>query len=88
MHVVVELPGFVAAAKEAGLSDDARTRIIDRVAGRPDAGDVIPGTGGARKVRFAGRGKGQERRLPGDHVLHGGGPAGVRDHAVLEGRAD
>ena len=59
MHVVVELPGFVAAAKEAGLSDDARTRIIDRVAGRPDAGDVIPGTGGARKVRFAGRGKGK-----------------------------
>ena len=55
IHVVVALPGFVAAAKVAGLSDDARARIIDRVAGRPDAGDVIPGTGGARKVRFAGR---------------------------------
>jgi mRNA-degrading endonuclease RelE of RelBE toxin-antitoxin system len=25
----------------------------------PDAGDIMPGTGGARKVRFSGRGKGK-----------------------------
>jgi hypothetical protein len=59
MHVVVELPGFVAAVRAAGLSDNDRAGIIDRVAERPDAGDVIPGTGGARKLRFAGRGKGK-----------------------------
>jgi hypothetical protein len=59
MHVVVELPGFVTAVRGAGLSDDDRARIIDRVAARPDVGDPIPGTGGARKVRFAGRGKGK-----------------------------
>jgi hypothetical protein len=59
MHVVAELPGFAAAARAAGLSDDDRARLIDRVAAHPDAGDVIPGTGGARKVRFAGRGKGK-----------------------------
>jgi hypothetical protein len=29
------------------------------MAANPDAGDVMPGTGGARKVRFAGRGKGK-----------------------------
>jgi hypothetical protein len=59
VHVVVELPGFIAAVRAAGLSDDDRARIIDRVAARPDVGDAIPGTGGARKVRFAGRGKGK-----------------------------
>ena len=59
MHVVVELPGFVAAARAVSLADGERARIIDRIAIRPDAGDVIPGTGGARKVRFAGRGKGK-----------------------------
>lgn len=29
------------------------------LAGHPDAGKVIEGTGGARKVRFAGKGKGK-----------------------------
>jgi hypothetical protein len=57
--VVVELPGFVAAVRAAGLSDRDHARLIDRIATRPDAGEVIPGTGGARKVRFAGRGKGK-----------------------------
>ena len=59
MHAVAELPGFVAAVDDAGLSDDDRAQIIDRLAARPDMGDVIRGTGGARKVRFAGRGKGK-----------------------------
>ena len=59
MHVVVESPDFAAHAKAAGLDDGEVRRIIDHLAWRPDAGDVIPGTGGARKVRFAGRGKGK-----------------------------
>ena len=29
------------------------------IAVQPDAGDVIPGTGGVRKVRFAGKGRGK-----------------------------
>ncbi|HJZ95384.1 MAG TPA: type II toxin-antitoxin system RelE/ParE family toxin [Candidatus Solibacter sp.] len=29
------------------------------IAANPEAGDVIEGTGGARKVRFAGKGKGK-----------------------------
>jgi hypothetical protein len=41
MHVVVELPGFVAAVRAADLPDRERARIIDRIATRPDAGDVI-----------------------------------------------
>ena len=59
MHVVVESPDFAADAKAAGLGADEVRRIVDHLARRPDAGDLIPGTGGARKVRFAGRGKGK-----------------------------
>jgi hypothetical protein len=59
VHVVVESPDFVADAKAAGLVDQDVRRIIDYLSRRPEAGDVIPGTGGARKVRIAGRGKGK-----------------------------
>lgn len=43
MHSIVETPDYL---------DDAR-------AADPLAGVLIPGTGGARKIRFAGRGKGK-----------------------------
>ena len=33
--------------------------IVEYFARHPDAGDDIQGTGGARKVRFAGKGKGK-----------------------------
>jgi hypothetical protein len=59
MHVVVEMPQFLSDAKSAGLSDQERSAIIDRVAAEPTAGDLMQGSGGARKVRFAGRGKGK-----------------------------
>jgi hypothetical protein len=59
VHVVVETAPFIAAAKASGLSGGDVSRIVDYLARRPDAGDVIQGTGGARKIRFAGRGKGK-----------------------------
>jgi hypothetical protein len=59
VHVVVETAPFIAAAKAAGLSGSDVERIVDRCAEHPDVGDVIRGTGGARKIRFAGRGKGK-----------------------------
>jgi hypothetical protein len=59
VHVVVESPAFAADAKAAGLDEAEVRRVIDHLASRPDAGDVIPGTGGARKVRFGGRGRGK-----------------------------
>jgi hypothetical protein len=58
-RTVIELPGFIADARAAGIGDEERARIIDRLAWNPLAGDLIPGTGGARKVRFAGRGRGK-----------------------------
>jgi hypothetical protein len=59
VHVVVETAAFIAAARAARLSGGEVDDIIDRIARLPDAGEVIQGTGGARKVRFAGRGKGK-----------------------------
>jgi hypothetical protein len=59
LHTVVETPDFVADAKAAGIADEERAAIVAFLAARPAAGDPIKGTGGARKVRFRGRGKGR-----------------------------
>lgn len=59
MHTVIETPAYLASARDVGLSDEERDEIIGLLARHPDAGDLMPGTGGARKLRFAGRGKGK-----------------------------
>ena len=59
MQTVVETESYLRDAKATGLSDDERKEIVDFIAAHPDAGNEIPGTGGARKLRFAGRGKGK-----------------------------
>lgn len=57
LHTVIETPTYLADA--AGLSDLERVRIVMFLAANPTVGDLIPGTGGARKIRFGGRGKGK-----------------------------
>jgi hypothetical protein len=59
MHAAIETPDFLADAKAAGIGDEERSKIVDALARNPIAGDEIPGTAGARKVRFRGRGKGK-----------------------------
>jgi len=59
MHTVVETPAFLASAADERIGDDERQAIVLFMASNPDVGEIIPGTGGARKVRFAGRGKGK-----------------------------
>jgi hypothetical protein len=59
MQTVVQTPTFLADCRNAGLSDDDVSAILEAVSSDPLAGDLIPGTGGARKRRFAGRGKGK-----------------------------
>ena len=54
-----ETPDYLADARRVGLSDAERKSIVDFIAANPDAGDPMQGTGGARKVRFAGRGNGK-----------------------------
>ena len=58
LHTVVENPEFQRRA--AGrLSRREVDRLVDYIAANPDAGEPMAGTGGARKVRWAGRGKGK-----------------------------
>jgi len=59
MHAVIETSVFLRDAARAGISDAERFDIVTLIARNPTIGDVIPGTGGARKVRVAGRGKGK-----------------------------
>lgn len=58
MQTVIETPAFLASAADEGISDTERAEIVSFMAANPSAGDMIVGSGGARKVR-AGRGKGK-----------------------------
>jgi hypothetical protein len=55
---VVETPEFLAASRKL-LDEDQRTLLINYLAAHPAAGDLMPDTGGLRKLRWAlpGRGK-------------------------------
>ncbi len=48
-----------ARRADALLSRDERAKLIALLATTPEAGDVIPGTGGIRKLRFAAGGQGK-----------------------------
>jgi hypothetical protein len=55
---VAETPEFIAAARKL-MAEDARIALIDHLAGNPLAGDLMPGTGGIRKLRWALEGRGK-----------------------------
>ncbi|MEA2872268.1 MAG: hypothetical protein QOH67_2244, partial [Hyphomicrobiales bacterium] len=59
MHAIIETSAFISDAAAAGVSEDERFEVIDFIAENPTAGAIMPGTGGARKIRIAGRGKGK-----------------------------
>lgn len=59
MHAVIETPTYLSDAKAAGVSEGEREHIVNLIAAGPLAGDLIPGTGGARKRRVEGKGKGK-----------------------------
>ena len=49
----VQLPSYVADARRLGLTDDDQRELENRLLSRPDAGAVMAGTGGLRKLRHA-----------------------------------
>lgn len=59
LHTIAETPPFFRDAASAGLSDAEVRAIVDMVAANPRQGDEVQGSGGVRKVRVAGRGKGK-----------------------------
>lgn len=59
MQTVIETAEFLRRAEECGVTEEERAEIVEFLASNPLAGDEISGTGGARKVRFAGKGRGK-----------------------------
>jgi hypothetical protein len=55
---VAETQAFARSAERI-WSEDERTELVDFVAHNPEAGAVIPGTGGVRKLRWARSGSGR-----------------------------
>lgn len=58
MYTVIETEVFVHAAAQV-WTDAERIAFINWLAANPDAGDVIPGSGGCRKVRWTRPGMGK-----------------------------
>jgi hypothetical protein len=57
----VEAPNFTELVSEY-LGDDEYRGLQMFLAGKPDAGDVMPGTGGFRKLRWVDRRRGKGKR--------------------------
>lgn len=58
MYTIVETSSFQAQAAEI-WSEDELAAFIDWLALNPLAGDVVPGTQGVRKIRWAAKRKGK-----------------------------
>ena len=56
--VFIETPAFTADVR-ALLPDDSYAELQRELIARPTAGDLIPGTGGLRKIRWRLPGKGK-----------------------------
>jgi hypothetical protein len=59
MKAVIQTQTFLASAREAGMSNEEQADIVNTIAAEPSIGDLMAGTGGCRKRRFPGRGKGK-----------------------------
>ena len=57
----IEAPTFTAIVSDY-LQDDEYRVLQSFLAGDPEAGDVMPGTGGVRKLRWADRRRGKGKR--------------------------
>lgn len=60
--IIIEMPNFTKLITDC-MSDDDYSEVQRHLAERPDAGDLIPKTGGLRKLRWAGSGRGKRGGL-------------------------
>ena len=56
---MIETESYLRDAKDAKMSEAEREAAVDLVATDPESGNVMQGTGGVRKARLSGRGKGK-----------------------------
>jgi hypothetical protein len=59
MKTVIQTQSFLTSVRDAGLSEEFQAFIVQTIADDPMMGVVIAGTGGCRKCRWPGRGKGK-----------------------------
>ena len=58
-----ETPWFTKRWAEIGFDDEALRSLQNMIMHHPEAGDLITGTGGVRKLRFAFLGRGKSGQL-------------------------
>src|SRR3546814_17429871 len=71
MHGIAELPSYIRLANKL-LSEDERRDLIDYLAEHPQAGDIMEGTGGVRKLRWRRGGQGKSRGVRIIYYYHDG----------------
>jgi mRNA-degrading endonuclease RelE of RelBE toxin-antitoxin system len=59
---LIQLSTFAAKWRKLRLTDDDLRKLEEELIADPECGDVIPGTGGLRKIRFAPIGWGRGKR--------------------------
>jgi hypothetical protein len=59
VQTVIETQSYLAASNAAGMTDEERESIVDALAREPEAGAIMPGTGGCRKLRWKKPGTGK-----------------------------
>ena len=69
---VVETPEFLSAIDKL-MDEEDRKLLVDYLAYNPAAGDLVPGTGGLRKLRWALRGRGKRGGARIIHFYHDAG---------------
>ena len=55
---VIETPEFLSATRRL-LTEEERAELVEYLARNPAAGELIPGTGGVRKLRWGLKGRGK-----------------------------
>ena len=58
MQTIVELPEFRKKSEKL-LTDSERESVVNYLAAHPASGNIMQGTGGIRKLRWATQGKGK-----------------------------
>lgn len=71
MQTIVELPEFIKRASGL-LKDEEKKSIINYLALHPQAGEILQGTGGIRKLRWSAQGKGKSGGVRVIYYYHNG----------------
>lgn len=59
LHTVAFTASFLRQSEAEGMGQKAAEALVDLLSANPAAGDLIQGSGGCRKVRIAGKGRGK-----------------------------